>query len=202
MNFTFRNLAQIAFSALALIAFTACGGGSSSPPPIGGTGSGGTDYGGTGSEGSVILPNTTYTVGGTVSGLVGRGLTIELLDLANLAYQATVLEQIDIVTNGPFVFRMPPSQSYGVSIVHQPHSPMQRCVVRNGQGVIGTANATDVGIVCGEFASVTSPKDITISAFGIDVTTGAIASTGTEVTGGLWPYALGNLCTGSCECSG
>ena len=145
MNFAFRNIARVTFPALALIAITACGGGRSPAPPLGGAASGGT----------VIWPNTTHTVGGTVAGLVGQGVTIELLNPANLAHHTTVLEQIDIVANGAFVFRIPPSQSYGVAIVHQPHSPTQRCVVRNGQGVIGTANVTDVGIVCGEFAYVT-----------------------------------------------
>ena len=145
MTFAFRDGARFILSALVLFTITACGGGRSPAPPLGGAASGD----------NAIWPNTTHTVGGTVSGLVGQGVTIELLNLTNLAHHTTVLEQIDIVANGAFVFRIPPSQSYGVAIVHQPHSPTQRCVVRNGQGVIGTANVTDVGIVCGEFAHVT-----------------------------------------------
>ena len=145
MNFAFRNVVRFILSALMLFTVTACGGGRSPAPPLGGGASGGT----------VIGSNTTHTVGGTVAGLVGQGVTIALLNPANLAHHTTVLEQIDIVANGAFVFRIPPSQSYGVAIVHQPHSPTQRCVVRNGQGVMGTANVTDVGIVCGEFAYVT-----------------------------------------------
>ena len=164
MNNVCRHIARCAVSVIALIAITACGGG------------------GTGSGSTVTGPNTSYTVGGTVSGLVGQGLTIELLYLATMAHRATVLEQIDIVADGAFVFRILPSQSYGVAIVHQPHSPTQRCVVRNGQGVIGAANVTDVGIVCGEFAYVTRSKTNVISAFGVDATTGAIVSAGTEVT--------------------
>ena len=135
MNIVCRHVARISLAVIALIAVTACGD----------TGSGGAGPGGTAN-----WPNTTYTVGGTVSGLVGQGLTIELLNLANLARHPTILEQIDIVANVAFAFRNPPSQSYGVAIVHQPHSPTQRCVVRNGQGVIGTANVTDVLIVCGD----------------------------------------------------
>ena len=150
-----RHIARRTVSVLALIAFTACCGNRSPAPPVGSAVSGDT----------VIWPSTTHTVGGTVSGLVGQGVTIELLNLANLAPHATVLEQIDIVADGAFVFRMSPSQSFGVAIVHQPHSPTQRCVVRNGQGMIGTANVTDVAIVCGEFAYVTRPKDNTIAAF-------------------------------------
>jgi hypothetical protein len=155
MHFAFRNVARVAFPPLALIALTACGGGRSPAPPLGGTASGGT----------VIWPNTTHTVGGTVSGLVDQGVTIELLNPATSAHHTIVLEQIDIVANGAFVFRIPPSKSYGVAIVHQPHSPTQRCVVRNGQGVIGTANVTDVGIVCGVLADVTRSITNTIPAF-------------------------------------
>ena len=145
MDFAFRNVARFILSALVLFTVTACGGGRSPAPPVGGVVSGET----------VMGPNTTHTVGGTVSDLVGRGVTIELLNPGNSAHHTTVLEQIDIVANGAFVFRMCPSQSYGVAIVHQPHSPTQRCVVRNGQGEIGTADVTDVGIVCGEIAYVT-----------------------------------------------
>ena len=137
MNIVCRHVARITLAIVALIAVTACGG----------TGSGGTGPGGT-----ATWPITTYTVGGTVSGLVGQGLTIALLNLATMAHHTTVLEQIDIVANGAFVFRIPPSQNYGVAIVHQPHAPTQRCVVSNSQGVMGTANVTDVGIVCGEIA--------------------------------------------------
>ena len=124
MNIACRHIARLTLSVVALIASTACSG-SISPP---------------------------RRVGGTVSGLVGQGLTIELLNPATLAHHTTVLEQIDIVADGAFVFRIPPSQSYGVAIVHQPYSPTQRCWVRNAQGVIGTANVTDVDIVCGKTA--------------------------------------------------
>jgi hypothetical protein len=128
MNIAGCHIARLSLPVITLIAFTACGGTGSGPAAAG--------------------LNTTYKVGGTVSGLIGPGLTIELLNPATLAQHTTILEQIDVVANGAFVFRIPPSQGYGVAIVHQPHAPTQRCVVRNGQGVIGTANVSDVGIVC------------------------------------------------------
>ena len=174
MTNAFRHIARCTISAIVLMAITACGGASSPPPRFGGTVSGGTDH----------------TVGGTVSGLVGQGLTIELLNLITLAHHTTVLEQIDIVADGPFVFRIPPSQSYGVAIVHQPHSPAQRCVVRNGQGVIGTTNVSDVGVVCGEFEYVTRPPVDTISTSGTDATAGTMAAARTDVTAGLSPKAI------------
>jgi len=133
-----RHIARCTVSGVALIGFISCGGGRPPAHPVGGTGS----------RGTAIGSAATFAVGGTVSGLVGQGLTVELLSLNNLPHQTTVVEQTDIVADGPFAFRMPATQNYGVAIVHQPHSPTQRCVVRNGQWMIGTTNVT-VGIACG-----------------------------------------------------
>ena len=124
------HIARLSLPVITLLAFTACGG--------------------TGSGHAPARSNTTYKVGGTVSGLIGQGLTIELLNPATPAHHTTILEQIDIVANGAFVFRIPPSQGYGVAIVHQPHAPMQRCLVRSGRSVIGATDVSKVDIVCGE----------------------------------------------------
>jgi hypothetical protein len=130
MNIACCHFARLSLPVITLIAFTACGG--------------------TGSGRAAAAPNTTHKVGGTVSGLIGQGLTIELLNPATLARHTAILEQIDIVANGAFAFRVPPSQGYGVVIVHQPRAPTQRCVVRSGRGVIGATDIFNVGIVCGE----------------------------------------------------
>jgi hypothetical protein len=116
-----------------------------------------TACGGTNPVSTAIGCNTTRTVGGTVSGMVGEGLTIELLSLTASVHGATVLEQIDIGANGSFVFRIPPAQGYAVVIVHQPHSPTQHCAVRNGNGAISTTNVTDVGIVCDQLVADSLP---------------------------------------------
>jgi 6-phosphogluconolactonase len=162
MNLECCRIARLALSIIVLIAFTACGGGSSPPPLVGAKATRGP-----GSGGTVPGSNTTYRVGGTVSGLVGQGLTIELLNPATSARHTTILEQIDIVANGVFVFRIPASQGYGVAIVHQPHAPTQRCVVRNGKGVIGAASVSDVGIVCSAHevqSRLVSPASAVVSA--------------------------------------
>jgi hypothetical protein len=130
MNIASCRIARLSLTVITLIAFTACGG--------------------TGSERIAAGLNTTHKIGGRVSGLIGQGLTIELLDLGTLAHHTTIPEQIDIVANGAFVFRIPPAQDYGVAIVHQPHTPMQRCVVRRGRGVIGATDVFNVDIVCGD----------------------------------------------------
>jgi 6-phosphogluconolactonase (cycloisomerase 2 family) len=135
----------------------------------------------------------TYSVGGSVSGLIGKGLELELQTLSfdydnYTAYFATV-EIVGIDKNGDYNFATRlHSGAYRVAI-QQPQSPAQRCAVKNNLDVIGTANVANVDIVCGEFAYVTNSTDKTISAFGIDATTGAMAAAGTVVTGGLSPYS-------------
>jgi len=130
MNIACCHIVRPFLPVLTLITFTACGG--------------------TGSGRAATGPNTPHEVVGTVSGLIGQGLTIELLDPATPAHHARILEQIDIVANGAFVFRIPPPRGYGVAIVHQPHAPVQRCVVRSGRGTIGTTDVSNVDIVCGD----------------------------------------------------
>lgn len=185
MNGQSGHIAQIALAAAALITLAACGGSGSSPPPAGMAGSPGTDYDGTSS-----WPNTTHKVGGTVTNLVGQGLTIELQNLANLSHHTVVLEQMDIARNGTFIFSTPPPQDYGVAIVHQPQSPTQRCVVRNDRGTIGSTNVTDVGIVCGGFAYATNSTGDTVSVFAVNAATGAIVSSGPTLSAGQSPYAI------------
>jgi len=121
---------RLSLCAITLIAFTACGGTASGRAAAG--------------------PNFIHKVGGTVSGLIGQSLTIELLTPATPERRTAILEHIDIGANGAFVFRIPPSQGYSVAIVHQPHAPLQRCLVRSGRGAIGATNVSNVDIVCSE----------------------------------------------------
>jgi 6-phosphogluconolactonase (cycloisomerase 2 family) len=122
------------------------------------------------------------TVGGTVSGLVGQGLVLELSgpDLV-----------LEIRGNGDFVF---PPVSYGgrliVNIKQQPHSPTQRCVARHESFVFPPLNVTDVSVVCGEFLYVADTADNTISAFSVDAATGSLVSASPPVTAGMSPDAM------------
>jgi hypothetical protein len=82
----------------------------------------------------------TYSVGGTVSGLAGSGLT--LLD--------GVGHQLAITANGAFMFptALAAGQSVMVSISHQPSTPTQTCTVTGGTIADLTANLTNVAIAC------------------------------------------------------
>ena len=85
-------------------------------------------------------PAPTYTVGGTVSGLSGSGLVLRDNGGDNLAVPA----------NGPVTFSTPLASgtAYNVSVLTQPISPAQICIVTSGRGTIASANVTTVAIVC------------------------------------------------------
>jgi 6-phosphogluconolactonase (cycloisomerase 2 family) len=126
----------------------------------------------------------TFSFGGTVYGLVGQGLTLELV--------GSSLQGLEISLNGVFAFPTPlPVDNYLVSVKVQPHSPAQQCVVRKTQGVVGANNIVSVGdVVCGEFAYVTDAANGTIAGFSIGATTGALSAVGSPVAGGSSPDAM------------
>ncbi|MBK7513903.1 MAG: carboxypeptidase regulatory-like domain-containing protein [Chloracidobacterium sp.] len=82
----------------------------------------------------------TYTVGGTVSGLSGSGLVLQNNGGDNKA----------ISGNGAFVFTTPVADTatYAVTVLTQPGTPEQTCLVTNGTGPISGANVTDVTVNC------------------------------------------------------
>ncbi len=88
----------------------------------------------------VVGTPTTYTVGGTVSGLVGSGLKLKLNNGSNLP----------IAADGSFVFsaQLFAGASYAVTITGQPATPAQACTVANGSGAIGTSSVTNVQVTC------------------------------------------------------
>ncbi|MGH7488880.1 MAG: beta-propeller fold lactonase family protein, partial [bacterium] len=140
----------------------------------------------------VIAP--TFSIGGSVSGLIGQGLEL-VLQVPNGDYHRprfVTAETVGINKNSEFIFaRRFTGGLYLVRIQKQPQMPTQRCAVKNYLDRVGTANVTNVDIVCGEFAYVTDTTNKTISAFGIDATTGAMPSAGTPVmTGGLSLHSL------------
>ena len=130
-----------------------------------------------------------YTVGGTVSGLVGQGLELVLGS-----------QHLGISANGNYVF---PTAVYAdgsgstVSIAQQPQSPAQRCIVQNPYFTMTPPNVSDisnVNIVCGNFAGhfafVANSAADSISAYSIDPTSGALLSVGPPVAAGRGPSAI------------
>lgn len=128
---------------LAALLLSACGGGgdggNSDPPAGSGT------------------PPAIYTVGGSVSGLRGTGLTLQLGGANNLV----------VAVDGTFVFstRVVAGSNYVVTVLTQPVSPAQTCTVTSGTGN-AQANVVSVLVAC-----VTVPMTLT----GTDPAPGAAA---------------------------
>jgi hypothetical protein len=91
-----------------------------------------------------VTCGAVYTIGGSVTGLLGIGLVLE-------DTLGTVLDQLPITGTGtvPFTFAIPaPANSnYAVSVVTQPTNPAQTCSVTNGTGT-AVGSVTTVQVVC------------------------------------------------------
>jgi 6-phosphogluconolactonase len=118
MTSTFKYERYVAARAAAFAAFfvlAACGGG-------GGGASG-----------------PTYSVGGSVSGLVGSGLVLT----------AGAGNSVSVSQAGPFTFPMPlgAGASYDVAVASPPASPSQTCTISNGTGTVSGA-VDNITVVC------------------------------------------------------
>jgi Galactose oxidase, central domain len=89
----------------------------------------------------------SYTIGGTVTGLVGTGFALQDQD-------GTILDTLQVPAatgNQAFTFKqfVPTGSTYNVTISAQPTAPAQTCVVSPGTGTgTATANVTSVVVTC------------------------------------------------------
>lgn len=84
----------------------------------------------------------SFRVGGTITALVGSGLSLRLNGGPALVLPAGVTTFI-------FPGTLPAGSAYTVTISTQPANPAQLCAVANGSGTVGTADVTSVVINCG-----------------------------------------------------
>lgn len=99
------------------------------------------------------------SIGGTVTGLLGNGLSMVLNG-------STVLP---IASNGSYQFpgHFPPGTPYTITVAGQPTTPSQTCVVAaNGTGVVGDGDVNNVLVVC------------VTDRFGVGGTVSGLAGTG------------------------
>src|SRR6056297_3899528 len=84
-------------------------------------------------------PPSTYSIGGTVSGLAGSGLTL----------RNNGGDDLTVSANGGFTFatEIDSGDSYSVTVATQPSSPDQTCTVTNGSGT-ATADVTNIAVAC------------------------------------------------------
>jgi len=96
----------------------------------------------------VAVPFTTaapgsaahFTVGGTVSGLVGSGLVLH----------QSGADPLTVTENGSVTFgtALASGSAYRVTVFAQPDHPAQTCTVHNATGTVVSANVTTVEISC------------------------------------------------------
>jgi 6-phosphogluconolactonase len=113
---------RIAVGIVVSLTFAGCGGGG----------------GGSGGGTTAPPPVVTFTVSGTVNGLAGTGLVLQINGGSNL----------NVAQSGSFSF--PPiasGGSYNVTVLTQPTAPVQACTVANGSGTI-TSNVANVVVSC------------------------------------------------------
>jgi hypothetical protein len=166
---------------------------------------------GSGTVGSANVTNvavacagaTTFTVGGTVSGLIS-GRSVTLLDNGT--------NSLTVTANGSFTFTtaLASGATYSVTVGTQPSG--ETCTVSNGSGTVGSANVTNVAVACtankytigGTLSGLSASTSVTLldnggnsltlSANGTFTFTTAIASGATySVTVGTEP--TGETCT-------
>lgn len=116
-----QKMCTVFVLALTLAAFVGCGGGG-------------------GGSSSSKQKSPTYSVGGTVQGLVGTGLVL----------QNNATDDLAVSDNGSFQFssKILDQTDFTVTVLSQPASPDQVCHVVNGDQTVGGANITDVQVVC------------------------------------------------------
>jgi len=92
-----------------------------------------------GSSPVAVPPPATYTIGGTISGLSGTGLVLQDNGGNNLSVSA----------NGSFMFStaIASGGSYNVTVLTQPSSPAQNCVVTNASGT-ASGNVASIQVTC------------------------------------------------------
>lgn len=111
---------------------------------------------------------TTYTVGGTVSGLVG-----------SVTLQDNGTDDLSISSNGAFTFSTPIADggAYSVTVSSQPAG--QTCTVTHTSGHINGADVTNVAVTCASAASFTVPGNYSFTVPG-----GVTSLTITAIGGG------------------
>ncbi|MFV2057871.1 MAG: Ig-like domain-containing protein [Thiohalomonadales bacterium] len=90
---------------------------------------------------TITCSTSAYTVNGSITGLTGTGLIM----------QVNAGEKLDVAANGSafsFPTAIASSSTYVVSVFSQPKNPTQKCTIANAGGTISNANISDISISC------------------------------------------------------
>lgn len=138
-------------------------------------------------DGGPVDAGITYTVGGNVSGLVGKGLVLE----------NNGADDLPVSANGPFTFSsgIADGGAYAVTVKTQPSLPAQKCSVSAGSGTIAGQSVNAVQITCAtpapRYAVVGSYYDNSASTYAVNPSTGRLEKTDRAAAGnGPWAVAV------------
>ena len=89
---------------------------------------------------AVTCTTSTFTISGTVTGLLGSGLVLH----------DTAGDDLAIGADSSFTFptAVPSGTSFAVTVRTQPTGPSQTCAVANGTGVLESGDVTNVAVTC------------------------------------------------------
>ena len=115
----------------------------------------------------VSCTTNSYLVGGTVTGLTGDSVVLQLNGGNNLTVTSAN-------RNFTFPIAIASGGLYSVSVLAHPTSPSQTCAVTNGSGTIGGANVDNVIVSC-----VTNPPSS--SSYSIGGTVNGLSGSGLQL---------------------
>lgn len=89
---------------------------------------------------AVVCSTESFGVGGSVSGLEGRGLVLQL----------NGAEDLPIASDGSFTFpsALASGSEYEITVRTQPEAPSQTCTVANASGTVGSGTASSATVTC------------------------------------------------------
>ncbi len=95
---------------------------------------------------SIQCKTNSFTVGGSISGLVGSGLVLQLNGENNL----------DIDTDGPYRFNaeIDDQDDFVVTILQQPSNPNQTCSISSPSGSINNNDIVNIDVICAQSSAL------------------------------------------------
>jgi 6-phosphogluconolactonase (cycloisomerase 2 family) len=115
---------------------------------------------------------STYTVGGTISGLTSGSLILKNVSTLNSADTLTISTNSTTFTFATALASITP---YNVTVVTQPSGLF--CTVSNGSGFTANSNVTDVIVACRtQFAYVVNESLNAVSMYAINASTGLLTA--------------------------
>jgi hypothetical protein len=124
--------------------------------------------GGSDRQTPVPTPDLTYGISGTVRGLVGKGLVVQL-NGADPVFVSPGTGATPVTF--AFAKKLGAGTLYEVKVANQPAGPDQVCTVTNGNGTIRDRNIADVDITCAQTAATVSGTAAGIDNGGVAVIT-------------------------------